>query len=104
MSNTTTAIEPGDIWRSLWGHEQTNVDFYEVTRVTKTMVTLTPIDRHDEHDGNMGGHTVPIAGSHTGEPIRRKVKVYGGEPYACLTDYEIARPWNGRPAHFTTYA
>lgn len=107
MSNTTTTtmtIKPGDIWRALWGIEQTNVDFYEVTRTTATMVTLTPIGQRDEHDGNMGGHTVPIVGKYTGKPVRRRVKWYGGEPYAYLSDYEIARPWNGKPAYFTTYA
>ena len=104
MSNTTTTIKIGDIWRVSWGIEQTNVDFYEVTRTTATMVTLTPIDQRDEHDGNMGGHTVPIVGKYTGKPVRRMVKWYGGEPYAYLSDYEIARPWNGKPAYFTTYA
>lgn len=102
---TTTTIKPGDIWCSRWGIEQTNVEFYEVTRTTKTMVTLAQIDQPDEHDGNMGGRTVPIPGKRTGDkPVRRKVKWYDGEPYAHLCDYETARPWNGSPAYFTTYA
>lgn len=111
MSNTTTTtttIEPGDIWRSLWGHEQTNVDFYEVTRVTKTMVTLTPLATRDVYETDMAGHTVPIVGKYDGKPIRRKIKTgYDGEPYAPIANYSmapVARPWDGRASYFSTYA
>lgn len=34
------ALRVGDILRSLWGYEQTNVDFYEVVAVSGSMVTL----------------------------------------------------------------
>lgn len=109
MSNatTTTTIKPGDIWRALWGCEQTNVDFYEVTRVTKTMVTLTPLATRDVYETNMAGHTVPIVGEYDGKPVRRRVKWYDGKPYAPIANYSmapVARPWDGRASYFSTYA
>ena len=32
---STTLAEPGTILVSTWGYDQTNVDFYEVTRATQ---------------------------------------------------------------------
>ena len=38
-------MKQGDILVSSWGYEQTNVDFYEVVKVTAKTVTLIPIER-----------------------------------------------------------
>jgi len=103
----TDKINPGDIWRSMWGHDQTNIDFYEVLRVTKTTVTLVKIEQFRKSDGDMGGYTKPIAGAHVGDPMRRKVQWYDGKPFAKLANYSmapIARPYDGRVMHYTTYA
>lgn len=103
----TTTIKPGDVWRAMWGCEQTNVDFYEVTRTTKTMVTLVQLEQYRMSDGDMSGYTKPIAGAYVGSPIRRKVQWYDGKPYAKLANYSmapIARPYDGSVMHYTTYA
>lgn len=107
--NTTHGIKPGDVWRTIWGYDQTNVDFYEVTRVTKTMVTLVRLDRLTCYDPRtMQGLAKPIPGRHVGAPIRRKVKRgYDGEPYADLASYSMAptaRPYHGEVLHFSDYA
>lgn len=109
MSETTKAtIKPGDIWRSVWGHEQTNVDFYEVTRATETTVTLARLEQFRLDDGRMGGRTKPIAGRRAGErPIRRKLRWYEGEPFVMLESYSMAptaRPYDGTVMRYTTYA
>jgi hypothetical protein len=102
-------IKCGDVWRSIWGCEQTNVDFYEVTRVTKTMVTLVQLDRFTCYDhATMTGTTKPIPGARIGEPIRRKVKHdYDGTPYVDLASYSMAptiRPYHGEVLHYSDYA
>ena len=43
---TTTApnhFAPGDIVFNHWGYEQTNIDFYRVTKVTRSFLTLEAI-------------------------------------------------------------
>ncbi len=105
--NTTSTIETGDVWRSIWGYDQTNVDFYEVTRVTKTTVTLVRLKQIKALDNDQNGITAPLKGSYDGEPIRRRVKWYEGEPYAKLESYAmapIARPYKGKPLRYSTYA
>jgi hypothetical protein len=108
MSNTTTTtIKPGDIWRSLWGCEQTNAEFYEVTRVTKTTVTLARLETVRLDNGDMTGLCKPTSKRTNDKPIRRKVQWYDGKPYAKLGNYSmapIARPYDGRVTHYSTYA
>lgn len=106
---TTTTIKPGDVWCSTWGHEQTNVDFYEVTRVTKTTITLQQLECLIlDNPATMTGITKPMRGAYTSDkPVRRKVKVYNDEPYVSLGNYAgapIARPYDDRPMHYSTYA
>lgn len=36
-------IVPGDVFYTSWGYDQTNVDFYLVTRVTAAKAEVTPI-------------------------------------------------------------
>jgi hypothetical protein len=36
-------VKPGDVYVSTWGYDQTNVDFYEVVRVTASKAELRPI-------------------------------------------------------------
>ena len=56
-------IEPGAILYSSWGYEQTNVDYYLVTRVTKASCWIVPM-RHVEVPSAgyspMSGHTTPL--------------------------------------------
>ena len=102
-------IKCGDIWRSIWGCEQTNVDFYEVTRVTKTTVTLSELDRFTCYDPKtMTGTTKPIPGAYVNHPIRRKIRRgLDGEPYVSMANYSMApviRPYHGEVLHYSDYA
>ena len=102
-------IKTGDIWRSIWGCEQTNVDFYEVTRVTKATITLVMLEQFTCYDPNtMTGMTKPIPGARIGDPIRRKVRrSYDNEPYVNLESYAMAptaRPYGGEVLRYSDYA
>jgi hypothetical protein len=80
-------LEIGDILVSMWGYEQTNVDFYEVTAlVGKTMVEITPIAGCAEHEAMDRGTVKPVPGAYTGEPIRKKAR----EGYISLSSYSGA--------------
>ena len=107
MYDATKSIKTGDVWRSLWGHEQTNADFYEVVHVTKTMVTLVRLETLRLDNGDMTGTCKPTSKRTNNKHIRRKVQWFDGEPYAKLENYSmapIARPYDGRVTHYSTYA
>jgi len=72
--NQPHALSVGDVLMSMWGYEQTNVDYYEVTaHHGRTQVTLRRIAARSEATGGMQGDCTPVPGKFTGEPIRCKV-------------------------------
>lgn len=67
-------LKVGDILRATWGWEQTNIDYYEVTRVVgKQTVEVRAIGAQSEATESMQGVCVPVPGSFTGEAMRRRV-------------------------------
>jgi hypothetical protein len=88
-------MKVGDILQSSWGYEQTNVDFYEVVKATKAMVTVRRIAGKmlPSEDGYsaMSGFTVPVPGAfvedYRAKELRRKV-LNGGS--IRINDYAYA--------------
>lgn len=66
----------GDVLRSSWGYEQTNIDYYEVTAlIGDTMVELRELCQERLETAWMQGKCVPMPGSYTkAEPMRRVAK------------------------------
>lgn len=107
-------IKKGDVLVSTWGYDQTNVDFYRVTRVTKTMVEVEALEtiKVEDPNGFMTYTATPGegAGEWAGEkPFWRKVlndtASDGSATWGIrLTSYSSARPWNGEPVRGSSYA
>ena len=56
-------IEPGAIMYSSWGYDQTNVDYYMVTRVTKSSCWIVPMYHSETPEAGyspMAGFTMPL--------------------------------------------
>lgn len=82
-------MDVGDVLRSTWGYDQTNVDYYEVTKLVgnKNMVEIRPICAESKEDvGWMRGTCVPVPGKYKGEPML-KVARNGS---VSLTSYSSA--------------
>lgn len=95
-------LEVGHVFSSSWGYEQTNVDFYVVTKlIGRRMVELRKCAciRHDTSD--VTGSVTPDSTKLVGEPIRRQVTPQGG---VRITSYAYASLWDGRPERFSSYA
>ncbi len=120
-------IEPGAILYSSWGYDQTNVDYYMVTRATKASAWIVPM-RHVEATSRgyspMSGHTTPLEpmdsetvwvdGEHGRVPVERPIVpamhrikryTYGGElrEVLRLTSYSSASLWDGRALYASHY-
>lgn len=104
-----STVQVGHIFRCSWGYEQTNIDYYEVTRlIGKTMVELRKVAAADVSNGNepwATGKSVPSAGDYIGEPFRRRVTNLGRSgPVVRISDGRgHAFLWNGRPDSWTAY-
>jgi hypothetical protein len=67
-------LKAGDIITNSWGYDQTNVDWYRVTKATANFVWLQPIaaslTEDDDSCAPMSGHTVPQVDGHVGRRSR----------------------------------
>ncbi len=102
MSTNTTEIQPGTIFVSLWGYDQTNVDFFEVISATAKTVQLRPIAKNRGPESRyMSDEVTPRPGEYIGGAFRRKLQPSN---FVLINSVAIARVWDGRPETQTQYA
>lgn len=71
--NSGHQLKAGDVLSAMWGYEQTNIDYYEVTKlIGKTMVEVREIASERKGDAYMQGECTPVPGHYIGAPKRRK--------------------------------
>lgn len=107
-------LKVGDILRSSWGYDQTNIDYYEVTRlIGAQMVEIREIAARAQETGFMSGDSVPAPGQYIGKPERRRVSDHGERDSVKVS--ECAHAYLMRPtvvggvkcygpSHWTAYA
>jgi hypothetical protein len=109
--------QPGDVLEFSWGYEQTNIDFFLVTKrtvspkgqITLTLAEMTSIQVPREGAAWMTGYVVPGVVKADVKPIRRKLHVDGRdggyrESGCAIRSYGWASSWDGKPANWTGYA
>lgn len=109
-------VKVGDIFQSLWGYDQTNIDHYEVVAVAGKTATIRPIRSLVDSDGYLQGNCVPSPGSFKGEAFKKLIQYTSAtsEPHFRLNSFSNA--WrikpvaviSGKPifseSHWTAYA
>jgi hypothetical protein len=100
---------PGRIVEFSWGYDQTNIDYYLITRRTDKFVTLQKIGSKDVSRPDSPwatGQSVPDPDNVLPDkPIRRKVQVWDGkEQGVAIESYGWASLWDGKPSNWTAYA
>jgi len=104
ITRQAAAVIVGDIFEATWGHEQTNVDFYQVTATTPKMVKIRKIkSKVSRKGGDMDYWVMPVANTFDGPELRKKLDEYRGTPLVKITSYALAYKWNGKEKHVTTY-
>jgi hypothetical protein len=69
----------GDVLVSSWGYDQTNYDYYQVTRlVGRKSVEIRQIAASSEETESMRGQCVPLKGHFVGDAMVRRVTESGG--------------------------
>lgn len=70
-------VKVGDIFKSSWGYDQTNIDFYEVIAVTGKSATVCAIGQISEGNGcYLQGVCVPAPGSFHGKPFKKLIQYH----------------------------
>lgn len=101
MDQQPTTPTAGDFYTCCWGVEQTNVDFYEVTRASARCVWLRPVEGDTQPQAGMTYRAAPRPGAYRGREFRRKLHP---EARVCIGAGEWAHPWEGEPVRGSTYA
>ena len=102
----------GDVLVSSWGYEQTNYDYYQVTRlVGKQSVEIRELARQAAESGFMQGDCVPVKGVFKGEPMVKRVNEHGrvkvhswGVWASKKESVKVAGVEIFKPDHYTAYA
>jgi len=109
--NAIAKVKVGDVIVNTWGYEQTNVDYYQVTRKTKKQVYVKAISSDIKEDQQlmMQGKSYPVLNSFVGEELRKEPYEYDND--GCLAgqvwfnfEYGTGQLWNGKPVRVSWYA
>ena len=105
MATLSHGIVPDQILVASWGYGQTNVDFFQVTKVTRCTVEIRKLEKriaYVEIDGS-AVRVVPVFGSFVEDPIRRRphASKYDGGAFLQVNSYTFARLWDLLPAYAT---
>lgn len=103
-------VEVGDILSAVWGYDQTNYNYYEVTKlIGKTMVEVREVAQMRIETEWMQGKCAPAVGQYISEPMRKRAK----DGYVKISESQRAyrmepKIVNGAKiydaGHYTSYA
>lgn len=101
-------MKVGDVFRSSWGYEQTNVDYFQVIKlIGKTMMLVQEIGQEREYDANgLSGSCKPVRDNFLDrEPKRVKIQ-NDGNGRACFRQYSHSNAyqvdWDDR-SHWSSW-
>lgn len=97
-------LKVGDLLKCSWGYDQTNIDYYQVTRVIGAhTVEIREIgSRTVSADGNWTGNCSPTPNDFKGEPMVKRVSK---DNTVRMTSYSWAYPCAlNDVGHWTAYA
>jgi hypothetical protein len=110
---TAQSAQPqvGDILYTSWGYDQTNVEFFQVTRVLPASVEVRRIDKKYDETGFMSGNSVPVPDKFVSDfefgdkALIRRFRAAPGLGYAVrIDDVRSAWLWDGKPKYESHYA
>jgi hypothetical protein len=109
-------VKIGDVFRSSWGYDQTNVDYYQVVAVGNKTATFCKIAQLSESDGFLQGNCVPATNQFIGKPFKKLIQKSSTESSAYIKIYSFANAYKIEPvavvcnkpiyesSHWTAYA
>lgn len=100
QAETLAKIKCGDIFVSTWGFEQTNADFYQVTKISGSSIEIQRVSAEIKETGFMCGTSTPIPDKFIGPAMRKRI---GGEGHISINSYSSASLWNGKPVSCSWY-
>lgn len=109
-------VKVGDVFRSSWGYDQTNIDYYEVIAVSGKTATVCKISQLSESTEYLQGKCVPKPGSFIGKPFKKLIQKLSETSEAHIKINRCAHAYKIEPvavicnkpiyeqSHWTAYA
>lgn len=109
-------VKVGDVFRSSWGYDQTNVDYYQVVAIGNKTATFCKIAQLAESNGYLQGDCVPAPNQFIGKPFKKLIQKSSAESSAYIKIYSFANAYKIEPvavvadkpiyesSHWTAYA
>ena len=94
-------VEVGDIFVSNWGYEQTNIDYYKVTRKMKKAIKIVSIESRVVEHRVQTSLVVPVPENEVGEEMTKFPKEVNGRAVLRIDSIRTAFPWDGSPEEQT---
>lgn len=95
-------LKEGDILYSSWGYDQTNVDFYQVTKVIDKMVVIREVASNVVSGDGSSESVVAVPNRFVGDAMKKIPTGTGNDVGKIrLTSFSWAYPWDGKPKHQT---
>ena len=99
--NSRTKV--GDIFYRSWGYDQTNIDYFKVTKlIGKASVELVPVESRIDYEKSTQycDAVVPYPASE-GKPMQKKIRYaywdHYKHPSININSYSSASLWDGEP-------
>jgi hypothetical protein len=104
-ATSTKPVEVGDFFEESWGYDQTNIDFYEVVRISASgkTVWLRHVASKIVESNQYSDKVAPVPGSFTGEEFKRTLKLSNWRSnddvdwYVNMRSFSSAYLWHGQP-------
>lgn len=90
-------VKVGDVFRSSWGYDQTNVDYYQIISVSGKSATLCKIAQLSEADGYLQGNCVPAPNQFIGKPFKKLIQKQSETSSAYVKIYSFANAYKIEP-------
>jgi hypothetical protein len=91
------SIQVGDIFVDSWGYDQTNVEFYKVTKKLKASIKVVQIGSKIVADHTSQLMVVPVPDAVISEEITKVPQ----DGYLKTYSFSVARRWSGEPMRET---
>jgi len=109
-------VKVGDVFRSSWGYDQTNIDYYQVVEISNKTAIFQKISQLSESDGYLQGNCVPAVNSFIGKPFKKLIQKSSVDSGAFIKIASYANAYKIEPvavvsnkpiyesSHWTAYA
>ena len=87
-------LNVGDILDSMWGYDQTNINFYQVVGTTEKSVAIREVGQKVVKSDIGVDYVVPVMGRFKGPKKLKRVSQRGS---VKVNSYEYASLWDGKP-------